>query len=1078
MRYWFYLTLFLVYLSIGLYATDTIIHEVISAQSNVSKYKLQSSKIIMHSESVVMDSLLLLHDVHYRMDPNSGEIELLIEPFHPTFSVSYLVIPEFLWQPYYQYRTFTYSDSTMSMIRKPAANWFGDTNSLIVSGSKTFALSFSENGQTDLLQSLYVNLNGELSKGVSINAQLSDSQSRFSPEGDSKELSSIDQVFIRVFGKNWELGMGDLDLSFQDTRYMNYSTKLEGIKASYTGNSEIQAAYSAGSGKRAVQQVQIIDGKQGPYYLRPNDNQRNFLVVAGTEIIYMNGTLLERGGDYYIDYSEGSVMFRRIVTSNDLINAYFQYSDEYYRQSSYFNSSRIPIGENLIIGHHLIHQTDARHHPLLFSFSSSDLDSLAISGDNIAWGEGVFPADTGTGYYIQRISTDGVIYYEYAAQDSLANYNIVFSHVGFGKGDYEEYSAGKYRWVGTGNGSWLPVKQLIAPVARTNLGMNLELDIQEWVFCVEGLYTHNDINTLSNLDDNDNSSGIVSAYIKNNHTDTPLLFSIDSEYRKANAFLFAPYESIEYDLAALPDSDSLAQFTINSKLSYKSTIWRPEIQLRYRNLDSQYQQRALRLISKNDTKGLLPGVNWQSTISSQTGNLAGLLQYHNAEVNWAWSLWNMKLQGLMSQIEYDDPSIPDTSYRVLNPTLSMKTSQHYTQIGLKQDENHLNLGYWQLQNQSTLLSAKHISNTPRHYLDLDFSHRVVEQPLSTENPRNTYDLISIRTNNSFLKGALILNNNYQLNQTEFFPKIRELVYVGQGIGVYDSTGVISNNGEWDYEYITAPTGQLSSEANALSSIFLKPGLIFPDTILNRFHSDLSINLIEHNKTRSWKGYMFLPGYSYDADYSLFARQNYIQNVWIDLYKSLILANLNLEVSRSLDQRYQSNERNYLQSQGVQLDIKTLPQSNIRVEYNRELSTDTRYASELSNDRISAMLQRNLAIQTMLQLELSAFQETGKQQNNPLNSYELTNISLSSQLRSVLMQKYRISTSLSLGYNAREGSSYLTFLPQKRKGFLADLSLSGIYRINNISTITLEYKAGKYPEQNTTHNLKLEFKAEL
>lgn len=224
--------------------------------------------------------------------------------------------------------------------------------------------------------------------------------------------------------------------------------------------------------------------------------------------------------------------------------------------------------------------------------------------------------------------------------------------------------------------------------------------------------------------------------------------------------------------------------------------------------------------------------------------------------------------------------------------------------------------------------------------------------------------------------------------------------------------------------------------------------------------------------------MFLPGYSYDADYSLFARQNYNQNICIDLYKSLILANLNLEVSRSLDQRYQSNERNYLQSQGVQLDIKTLPQSNIRIEYNRELSTDTRYASELHNDQISAMLQRNLAIQTMLQLELSAFQETGKQQNNPLNSYKLTNISLSSQLRSVLMQKYRISTSLSLGYNTREGSSYLTFLPQKRKGFLADLSLSGIYRINNISTITLEYKAGKYPEQNTTHNLKLEFKAEL
>jgi hypothetical protein len=77
-----------------------------------------------------------------------------------------------------------------------------------------------------------------------------------------------------------------------------------------------------------------------------------------------------------------------------------------------------------------------------------------------------------------------------------------------------------------------------------------------------------------------------------------------------------------------------------------------------------------------------------------------------------------------------------------------------------------------------------------------------------------------------------------------------------------------------------------------------------------------------------------------------------------------------------------------------------------------------------------------------------------------------------------MQKYRVSSTVSLGYNSRKGSSYLGFLPQKRQGFLADVMLNGIYRLNSFSTITMEYKASKYPEQNTIHNLKLEFKAEL
>ncbi|HRX76820.1 MAG TPA: hypothetical protein P5342_05120, partial [Candidatus Cloacimonadota bacterium] len=113
-----------------------------------------------------------------------------------------------------------------------------------------------------------------------------------------------------------------------------------------------------------------------------------------------------------------------------------------------------------------------------------------------------------------------------------------------------------------------------------------------------------------------------------------------------------------------------------------------------------------------------------------------------------------------------------------------------------------------------------------------------------------------------------------------------------------------------------------------------------------------------------------------------------------------------------------------------------------------------------------------------QIELSISQEKGKKQNAGDQNYRLQSVSISPSLRSVLLQKYRVSGSISLGYNDRKGTDFLSFLPQKREGVVSDGQLSMIYRVNSISTFSLEYRFTKYPHTKDTHNLKLEFKAEL
>ncbi|MDD4035103.1 MAG: hypothetical protein PHO16_06810 [Candidatus Cloacimonetes bacterium] len=1062
-------------MSVGVHAASLIFDEDIRLEPEQMQYQLSQTDIIVHSESIRADSLALLPDIDYKMNYKSGTLSLLRLPNSATLRITYLVLPPELKAPVFRYESFSYTDSSRITLAK--SNPLMSGSKLQINGSKTFALSLSETGETDLLQSLYVNLSGELSKNIEIEAQLSDSQSKLSPEGDSKELSSLDQVFIRVSAPKWEVGMGDLDFTFENSRYLSYRTKLEGIALRYFANAQAQLAYSAGSGKRASYTIPIIDGKQGPYYLVANDNQRSFLIVAGSEEIYLDGTLLHRGEDYAIDYSEGSVMFRILVSSSNIINASFQYSEENFPQSSYFSSSQIPVNEHLKLSHHFIFQKDTKDQGLLYSLSEADLDSLRAAGDNEVFGSGIIPSNPGEGSYIQLSTPDGEIYYEYAYGDSLADYNIIFSYVGSGNGEYLEYSIGKYRFVGEGMGTHLAIKRLVAPVQRSNLEVGLAWENGGWNSGVDAIYSHNDQNTWSKLDDNDNSGGIISAYLGLDDPEIPLTLQLFGEHRLDDTYRFSSEGSPEHDFATLIQADSLAQSTIDLSLAYKSSVWQPQVLLRWRKLAEQYSQKAIRWNSRTEAYWLLPASFWQSTISEQDGDQASLLQYHNLELLWVYKVLNLKMLGLLNQMENKHDL--DTQYYKMQPSIGLSADNYFTELTFIRDKSSLRTGHWIEVNSSDTYQIKHSSNFSNHSMDLDFNHRELNNPHSIENPKSSYDLLQLRSSHRFLNSAISLFNNYQLNQTEFFPKIRDLVYVGHGLGVYDSTGVMVDGGDYNYEYITSTKGTLSTEITALSSIYLKPALYWPNTIWQKVQSDLTLNGTEQlDKQPDLGNIFFLPEHSFNSESTIYARQSYLHNFWFDLYKSRMIANLNWEINRDLDQRYQDTQKSLERILGMKLDMKGFAGVNNRLELISEETEESRYDSRISRQTLINSIEKKFTSSSTAQIELSISQEKGKKQNAGDQDYRLQSVSISPSLRSVLLQKYRVSGSISLGYNDRKGTDFLSFLPQKREGVVSDGQLSMIYRVNSISTFSLEYRFTKYPHTKDTHNLKLEFKAEL
>ncbi|PKN74116.1 MAG: hypothetical protein CVU50_00655 [Candidatus Cloacimonetes bacterium HGW-Cloacimonetes-3] len=1070
-----FLTIFLPLSAQSLFQQKTVVLNI-----DQNRYIIADKPLIHHSESVYADSLLLISGVDYKMNYSTAELLLLTIPAAPVLYVEFIQVPPSLNVTLQRWESKARSDSLFTSLKRRANPAFAGDTKLEIQGVKTFAITFSDDEAFDLKQSLFVNLSGELAQGVSISAQLSDSQSRLSPEGDSKELSSLDKVFIKVYGNKYELAMGDIELKLSGSRYMEYQSKFEGINAWYKDKHAVQAAYSAGNGKSTSLNPAIVDGKQGPYYLRANDFQPGFIVVAGSEEVFVDGSRWDRGIDYTIDYAEGSLMFKRLISSTNQVLVRFQYTDEYFAISSFINSSTIKLGNHLSLSHQFIWQQDDKKHPLLFDFTASDLDSLSNAGDNLVWGDGITQVEPGEGYYRKIISQSGIEYYEYAYPDISAEYNIIFSYVGFSSGDYQEYSPGKFRYMGNGLGSWLPKKRLLAPVKQGNLDLALSYGNGQLNAGIEAIGTLNDRNSISPKDDDDNQSGIIYAY-----AELPISLvklRIDREQRAAKSFLFGKYRNpeLEFDLSGLESADSLAQSETNLSISSGTQGSNSTLMFRYKDIDDFYEQKALRFLSTSPALGIIPAINIRSTISQQDYRAAdkpnGQLQYHQADASWAYRRLKLKLNGLYNLL---DNGTYGSSYQKLSPTISLgNTSSIFTQVSYSDDVSKLKSPNWIEVGNSQTYAVKHLLSTAEHHIDVDATHRELNQAASTSSPKSNYDLVNFRSSHNFMKKAISLFVNYQLNQTEFYPKIRELQYIGNGLGVYDSTGVSVSSGDFDYVYITSANGSLSSEINTQLNLYLKPATLSSKEFFKRWHSDTSLNLNEQSVNHAnWKSYLFLPGEVYSEAHTIYGKQTFQQTLWLNVISNRITGNLQLNVDRSLDKRYQSLERSYSLSRGAQMDIKGYNPYNTRLQYNHESTSDSRYLSKVSVQNMSASIQRNLATQSSIQTEFAYSSENGAKQNGS-EDYTLSSYMLSPTLRSVWMQKYRISASFSLRRNFLSGSSYFGFLPQKREGWITGFNTSGIYRINSFSSVSMEYRFNDYPDEKSKHELKLEFKAEL
>ena len=127
-----------------------------------------------------------------------------------------------------------------------------------------------------------------------------------------------------------------------------------------------------------------MDGKQRGYYLRGRDGRQLITVLAGTERVWRNGSPLQRGVDYTIDYSEGRLDFLApmVVTSENLFSAEFQYTEQDYQRSLGSGELRDSSGA-LTWSLRAISELENKDQPLGLALDSARLRRFAALGDSV-----------------------------------------------------------------------------------------------------------------------------------------------------------------------------------------------------------------------------------------------------------------------------------------------------------------------------------------------------------------------------------------------------------------------------------------------------------------------------------------------------------------------------------------------------------------------------------------------------------------------------------------------------------------------------------------------------------------------
>lgn len=399
------------------------------------------------------------------------------------------------------------------------------TSGLKKNGSISRGVSFGNNQDLSINSSLNLELAGDLAPNMKILASVTDNNLPIQPDGNTNKLQEFDQVFIQLYNDKYKIIAGDFWIYKPEGYFLNYRKRAQGLfgeyswKTSETETWKIQGSAAFSKGKFARQIITGIEGNQGPYRLRGNENEPFIIVLGGTERVFIDGRLLERGQDfdYTINYNTGEVTFtsRNLITKDIRIVVEFQYSDLNYARSLVQGSATYE-NKKLKAWVNAYSEQDAKNQTIQQDLTSSQKFMLSQIGDSLELARANsidsigFLENQNLYKLIDSLSYDSVLVYSINPDSAL--YRAVFTFVGANKGNYIQSNFNAlgrvFMWVapiaGVPQGDYEPARLIITPKQKQMLSAGVSYKIRKnLVLDTEWAYTKDDLNTFSSLDAED-----------------------------------------------------------------------------------------------------------------------------------------------------------------------------------------------------------------------------------------------------------------------------------------------------------------------------------------------------------------------------------------------------------------------------------------------------------------------------------------------------------------------------------------------------------------------------------------------
>ncbi len=477
----------------------TELHPVAGRPDSI--YALPHMFIAAGTDTLLLDSLRLLRrGTDYLLFETHGSVRFLpafwqkVRPgSSPVVLAAFRYFPFMLRDVYARREIVVLRDSTDTLhVGRPVSNplSLGDIfgGNLQKSGSLFRGFTVGTNRDLSLSSGLRLQLSGRLTQDIEISAALTDENTPIQPEGTTQTLQEFDKVYVEIKGRDMAATLGDFDLNIGGTEFARLSRKLQGAKgaADYRfgfSDGSVLAAGAITRGKFNTLQFNGLDGVQGPYLLAGKNGERDIIVVAGTERVYVDGEVMVRGetNDYTIDYAIGEITFtpRRLITAASRLTIDFEYSDRQWSRSLLAAQTKSAFfSDRAMLTFTFLREADDPTAPIDLVLSDSVRQALASAGadPSRAAVSGVTRVDSNGAYVrVDSVLAGGtpVTFYRYAPGDPDARYAISFSRVGPGKGDYVSLQVGVFAYRGPGGGDYLPVRYLPLPQSQQMMDVAL-----------------------------------------------------------------------------------------------------------------------------------------------------------------------------------------------------------------------------------------------------------------------------------------------------------------------------------------------------------------------------------------------------------------------------------------------------------------------------------------------------------------------------------------------------------------------------------------------------------------------------